>query len=80
MKHLLLTTITAVLLVGCGEFQQSSVVKPSEPVAQAIQPQSEEGVHHTIGLANGTNLSLEEIHNTGDCLTPTSIRVWIPFP
>ena len=35
MKHLLLTTIAAVLLVGCGESQQSSTqaeTKPSEPV------------------------------------------------
>tara|TARA_B100000586_G_scaffold202269_1_gene150256 strand:+ start:184 stop:657 length:474 start_codon:yes stop_codon:yes gene_type:complete len=63
MKHLLLTTIAAVVLVGCGEAQQSSVVKSSESVKQAIQPQSEEGVHHTIELASGTNLSLEEIQN-----------------
>ena len=35
MKHLLLTTIAAVVLVGCGESQQSSTqaeTKPSEPV------------------------------------------------
>ena len=35
MKHLLLTTIAAVLLVGCGESQQSSTqaeTKPSDPV------------------------------------------------
>ena len=63
MKPLHITTIAAVLLVGCGESQLSSVVKPSEPVNQAIQPQSEEGVRRTIQLANGTNLSLEEIHN-----------------
>ena len=63
MKQLHITTIAAALLVGCGESQLSSVVKPSEPVTQAIQPQSEEGVRRTIQLANGTNLSLEEIHN-----------------
>ena len=38
MKHLLLTTIAAVLLVGCGESQQSAPtsaeVKPAEPVAK----------------------------------------------
>ena len=41
MKHLLLTTIVAVVLVGCGESQQSSPapeVKPAEPVAEAAQP------------------------------------------
>jgi len=35
MKHLLLTTIAAVLLVGCGESQQSAPVPetpPAEPV------------------------------------------------
>jgi len=36
MKHLLLTTIAAVLLVGCGESQQSAPTEtpPSEPVAE----------------------------------------------
>ena len=38
MKHLLLTTIAAVLLVGCGESQQSAPsaeAKPANPVAEA---------------------------------------------
>ena len=38
MKHLLLTTIAAVLLVGCGESQQSAPApeaKPVKPVAEA---------------------------------------------
>ena len=42
MKHLLLTTIAAVVLVGCGESQQSTPapeVKPVEPVAEAAQPE-----------------------------------------
>ena len=37
MKHLLLTTIAAVLVVGCGESQQSAPspeTKPVEPVAE----------------------------------------------
>ena len=41
MKHLLLTTIAAVLVVGCGESQQSastSESKPAKPVAEAAQP------------------------------------------
>jgi ankyrin repeat protein len=38
MKHLLLTTIAAVVLVGCGESQQSSEAKPVEPVPEAAQP------------------------------------------
>ena len=42
MKHLLLTTIAAVVLVGCGESQQSTPspeTKPDEPIAQAAQPE-----------------------------------------
>ena len=42
MKHLLLTTIAAVLLVGCGESQQSATApeaKPVEPVAEAAKPE-----------------------------------------
>ena len=41
MKQLLLTTIAAVVLVGCGESQQSSPApeaKPDEPVAEAAKP------------------------------------------
>ena len=41
MTHLLLTTIAAVVLVGCGESQQSAPapeVKPVEPVAGAKAP------------------------------------------
>ena len=41
MKHLLLTTIAAVHLVGCGESQQSadSEAQSVEPVAEATQPE-----------------------------------------
>ena len=41
MKHLLLTTIAAVVLVGCGESQQSAPAEtpPSEPVAEAAKPE-----------------------------------------
>jgi ankyrin repeat protein len=42
MKHLLLTTIAAVLMVGCGEAQQSAPspeAKPVEPVAEVAQPE-----------------------------------------
>ena len=40
MKHLLITTIAAVVLVGCGESQQSAPpaeAKPAEPVAEAAK-------------------------------------------
>jgi hypothetical protein len=42
MKHLLLTTIAAVVLVGCGESQQSTPApktKPVELVAEAAKPE-----------------------------------------
>ena len=42
MKHLLLATIAALVLVGCGESKQSAPpaeVKPVEPVAQAATPE-----------------------------------------
>ena len=42
MKHILITTIAAVLLVGCGESQQSAPApesKPVEPVAEAAKPE-----------------------------------------
>ena len=42
MKHLLITTIAAVVLVGCGESQQSAPTpesKPAEPVAEAAKPE-----------------------------------------
>ena len=39
MKHLLLTTIAAVVLVGCGESAPPAEVKPVEPVAEAAQPE-----------------------------------------
>ena len=41
MKHLLLTTIATVVLLGCGESQQSAPapeVKLVEPVAEVAQP------------------------------------------
>jgi ankyrin repeat protein len=41
MKHLLITTIAAVLLVGCGEAQQSTPqAEPVEPVAEAVKSES----------------------------------------
>ena len=42
MKHILITTIAAVVLVGCGESQQSATpaeTKPVEPVAETAKPE-----------------------------------------
>ena len=43
MKHILITTIAAVLLVGCGESKESTPApetQPAEPVAEAVKPES----------------------------------------
>jgi multidrug efflux pump subunit AcrA (membrane-fusion protein) len=48
MKHLLLTTIAAVLLVGCGEAQPSTPLpeaKPVETVAAATEPTTAKPEH-----------------------------------
>ena len=39
MKHLLLTTIAAVVVVGCGESQQSAPVPEAKPVAEVATPE-----------------------------------------
>ena len=61
MKNLLLTTIAAVLLVGCGESQQSASApesKPVEPVAEDAQPEPSTGkapeisIHKAAGEGN----------------------------
>ena len=59
MKHLLLTTIAAVLVVGCGESQQSALppeAKPVEPVVEAAKPEpppAKVPVSLIIGIAEG---------------------------
>ena len=74
MKHLLLTTIAAVVLVGGGESQQSvpqAEAKPVEPVAEAGKPSAPktdihaaivmgdlEAVKHHI--AAGTDVNVKE--------------------
>ena len=67
MKHLLLTTIAAVLVVGCGESQQSATTpetKPEPPTAKApdisIHDAAEEGNVEAVKqhLAAGTDVNL----------------------
>jgi len=51
MKHILLTTIAAVLLVGCGESQQSAlapVTKPEPPTVKA----PDISIYNAAGLGN----------------------------
>jgi cytohesin len=61
MKHLLLTTIAAVVLVGCGESQQSAPApeaKPVEPVAEAAQQEP--------AKAKAPDISIHDAARRGD--------------
>ena len=61
MKHLLLTTIAAVVLLGCGESQQSATpaeAKPVEPVAEAATPE--------LSTAKPPDISIREAVKTGN--------------
>ena len=61
MKHLLLTTIAAVLLVGCGESQQSAPApetKPAEPVVEAAKPETP--------TAKAPDISIHDAAKAGD--------------
>mgnify|MGYP000476711181 CR=1 FL=1 len=56
MKHLLLTTIAAVVLVGCGESQQSvppAQTQLAEPVAEAPAQASPQAKEATSTTYNG---------------------------
>ena len=53
MKQLLITTIAAVVLVGCGESQQSAPApetKPAEPVPKAATPEPPKGKAPDISI------------------------------
>ena len=61
MKQLLITTIAAVVLVGCGESQQSAPApetKPVEPVAEAATSESP--------TAEAPDIPIHRASNTGD--------------
>jgi PBP1b-binding outer membrane lipoprotein LpoB len=76
MKHLLLTTIAAVVLVGCGESQQSPPPAEAKPVVEAAKPEpqtakapaisihkaAEEGNIEAVKqhLAAGTNVNAKD--------------------
>ncbi len=69
MKHLLLTTIAAVVLVGCGESQQSASApktKPEPPTAKAadisIHDAAEKGKIEAVKqhLAAGTDVNAKD--------------------
>ena len=86
MKHLLLTTIAAVVLVGCGESQQSAPapeVKPAEPVAESAQPEPPTAKAPDISIhkaANEGNIEAVKQHAAAgrDLNAKDSVR-WTPL-
>ena len=55
MKHLLLTAIAAVVLVGCGESQQSTPIPPDISIHEAANDGNIEAVKQH--LAAGTDVN-----------------------
>ena len=80
---LLLTTIAAVLVVGCGESQQSAPapeVKPAEPVAEASQPEPQTAKAPDIdihGAAAKGNIEAVQYHlNKGVDINAKDYKGW----
>jgi hypothetical protein len=65
MKHLLLTTIAAVVLVGCGESQQSTPApeaKPEPPTAKA----PDISIHDAAKKGNPEDVKLHDAAEKGN--------------
>ena len=61
MKHLLLKTIAAVLMVGCGESQQSAPAPGANPVEPVV-----EGEQPDLPTAKEPDISIREAVKTGN--------------
>jgi ankyrin repeat protein len=86
MKHLLITTIAAVVLVGCGESQQSAPApeaKPVEPVAEAAtsEPPTVKAPDISIHKAARTgNIEAVKQHiATGTAVNAKDEDLWTPL-
>ena len=86
MKHLLLTTIAAVVLVGCGESQQSAPpaeAKPAEPVAEAakVEPATANvpdiSIHDAAALGN--NEAVKQHLTAGTDVNVKDESGWTPL-
>ena len=79
MKHLLLTTIAAVVLVGCGESQQSSTPVEAKPVklvpeAKPVNPKANKALLNAVkkgeieaakqAITDGANLNTKDERGT----------------
>ena len=85
MKHLLLTTIAAVVLVGCGESQQSAPTpeaKPVEPVAEAAKPEPPTAKAPDISIldaAFGGNIEAVKQHIAAGADVNAKYEGWTPL-
>ena len=86
MKHLLITTIAAVLLVGCGESQQSAPApeaKPVEPVAEAAKPEPPTAKAPDISIhdaaALGNNEAVKQHLTAGTDVNAKDESGWTPL-
>jgi predicted component of type VI protein secretion system len=80
MKHLLLTTIAALLLVGCGKSQQSAPspeTKPAESVAEAFQQETPKAKAPVISILNSVlSGNIQAIKQHLDAGTDVNAKGW----
>ena len=84
MKHLLLTTIAAVLVVGCGESQQSVPQAESEPVESVAEvpakPSNSEADRALLKAAKEGNIEAVKQHlAAGTDVNAFDRRGWTPL-
>ncbi len=86
MKHLLLTTIVAVVLVGCGASQQSAPpaeAQPAEPVAEASKPEPPTAKAPDISIhdaaALGNNEAVKQHLTAGTDVNAKDESGWTPL-
>jgi len=80
MKHLLITTIVAVILVGCGKSQQSTPspeTKPAESVAEAFQQETPKAKAPVISILNSVlSGNIKAIKQHLDAGTDVNAKGW----
>ena len=83
MKHLLLTTIAAVVLVGCGESQQSAPPPETKPVVEAAKPEPptanapDISIHDAAALGN--NEAVKQHLTAGTDVNAKDESGWTPL-
>ncbi len=83
MKHLLLTTIAAVVLVGCGESQQSAPPPETKPVVEVAKPEPptanapDISIHDAAALGN--NEAVKQHLDAGTDVNAKDESGWTPL-